>query len=152
MELRFDPPIPATEATAIQAEYDAPSAAEAPTTVLCNHDYSSSNAVGTYHIQRACGNDRAQWGWQLNPGVQAVVVGDVNERGLFWRLNGTRQGDQAPHTEYPGYTWHGNFNGLSDGSKVTFDDELTFTHSLGTGGDATVTLSGTHLFSDQPWG
>ena len=59
MELRFDPPIPATEATAIQAEYDAPSAAEAPTTVLCNHDYSSSNAVGTYHIQRACGSSAA---------------------------------------------------------------------------------------------
>lgn len=147
MVVSYVHPISVAEATQISARFDGPSLDEPPRVVECDQSYSWSNGVGTYFIQWSCGSTVAPWAFELSPDVQSVVDGPVAERGLSWTLDGTRKPQQAPHPdEYAGYTWHGSFPGLSDGSRVTFNDELRFRHILGPGGEATVTLSGTHTF------
>lgn len=152
MEVHFDAPIGVAEAAEIQAQFVGPSADQPPVQVKCDHNYSWTNAVGTYYIQRACGGSTAPWGFVLSPGVQAVTDVIVEETGMSWTLDGVPQSLQAPHKdEYAGYALHGNYNGLSDGSRVTYRDQVMLRHTLGTGGTATVTVAGQHHFSDEPW-
>src|SRR5664280_2154994 len=147
MELTFDQPVHPVYAEWVATRFGTESGDEAPVDVHCDSGYQWSNAIGTYTIQWACGSSSAPWSFELSDDAQAIVEGSVAERGLSWTHDGRKQPQQAPHPEESAaYTWHGTYSGLSDGSTVTFEDELRFRHLLGPGGSATVTLVGTHMF------
>jgi hypothetical protein len=59
MQVSFDQPVPPSYASEIATRFGSASSDTAPTVVNCDRDYRWSNAVGTYHVQRACGSPYA---------------------------------------------------------------------------------------------
>jgi len=140
--ITFDTPVPRREADQLKS-------AMAPVGAMlnCDHYYPFYDTNGRYTIQRACGRSRAPWSFQISPSVQSIVVGLVRERGMAWKRNGVSQPMQKWHTETADYLFHGTYSGLADMYNVQYQDVFTFRHNLGSGGTATLTITGDHTFT-----
>lgn len=108
--------------------------------LLCDQYYAFSDANGTYTIQRACTSSSAPWSFRLSPALQAGVVGTVNEAGMTWKKNGITQPRMAPHpVAPPDYRFHGTYSNVPAGSRVSYNDVLTWRFS---NGNAKLTIYG----------
>ena len=99
--------------------------------LVCNKAHNFSDSDGTFSIQHACGGTTGPWGFRQSAGLCAIVVSPVSEpAGMAWTRNGTRQGNQAPHSgakaKECGNTFHGTFNPEHDFDSITYNDHFTF--------------------------
>lgn len=69
---------------------------------------------------------------------------------MDWKRNGVGMGRHAPNIEPPSYVFHGSYSGLKAGYNVQDQDLLSFRHSIGPGGAATLTVYGDHTFTNNP--
>jgi hypothetical protein len=116
--------------------------------IYCGQSYGFGDSNGYYTVQRQCGVKLAPWGYRLSASAQSICVpGTVTESGMNWTKNGATMPRNAAHANYPcGYQFHGTYNPVQAGDTITYSDKLVFRHILGTGGTATVRISGTMKF------
>lgn len=111
--------------------------------IACNRFYSFSDTLGTYTLQHACGGTATPWSFRLSGTVQATVVGTVNEPGMQWWVNGVPRPRQAAHPAVsPSYLYHGTYSSTRAGHGVAYADSFSYRHNIGSGGSATVRISG----------
>jgi hypothetical protein len=144
--LEFDHPVSAGQAQALQAGLRAPVAAM----LQCNRYYEFYDSNGRYTIQHACGSQFAPWSFRMSANIQAIVFGNVSERGLMWKVNGRTMSMQSPHVVAASYLFHGTYNSITANANIQYQDVFTFRHNLGTGGTATLTMTGDHTFTNIP--
>jgi len=118
----------------------------------CNTGYDWWDTAGNYGTQRYCGGNTAGWHFKINAYWKSHIIGYVHEYGMMWTLNGAPRGMQAPHTEPSWYVFHGNYGGLAAGNKtVSNNDVFGFVHNLRGGGEGTITVHGSAIYTNTPW-
>lgn len=150
--LEFDEPISSSMVDDVKDDLvgDVAEAASAPipeaTHLACGDKYTRTDANGVMSFGVHCPSgtrDRSTpWGYRLSAAVQASVVGQVSEDGMWWWRSDVRQTKLAPHVVPPDYHFHGTFRPVYDGSKVQYQDLMTWRHNIGTGGTAKLTIAG----------
>lgn len=101
------------------------------------------DSQGTFNLQHQCGWTTVPWSWKMKSTLQASVVGAVSERGMDWWKNGVKQARQAPHLNYPAnYTFHGTFSGAPTGTRIAYENMVSWRHNTAGGGNAVVSLGG----------
>lgn len=110
----------------------------------CEGNLTRSDSNGRFDAQYTCYATYGvvAWGFQLSVGVQSIVVGNVNERGLSWWRNGAAMPQNAPHTVPASYHFHGTMSPTYNPCHVDYQDYLTFRHNVGPGGTGSVTFAG----------
>ena len=53
-----------------------------------------------------------------------------------------RMSQNRPHVEAKDYIFHGNMRGANPGSKIQYQDYMTFRHNIGRGGTGSIFWSG----------
>jgi hypothetical protein len=109
--------------------------------IYCDTYNAFVDGDGTYSVQRACGVNKAPWGWQMSPQIQDICVDPAVEDGMQWTVNGVTKPRQAPHAATCGYQFHGTYT-VSRGDKLTYADRIEFEHNVGGGGYAYIDISG----------
>ena len=150
LTVQLNKPVSASTATQITSSLKhalQPSGTDAGPTggafLVCNHAHLFTDSDGTYSIQHACLGTTGPWGYQISTGVCAFTISDVDEHGMAWTRNGTRQGTQAPHVEYCRYQFHGTYNPEHDFDSITYSDTYTFEIEVGGNtGSATLVITG----------
>lgn len=116
----------------------------AGTPMWCGSFVSQGDSNGSWSIQYYCGTTRTlPWGFQLSVAIQAIIVGNVSERGLSWWRNGAFAGQNAPHTVPPSYLFHGTMTPVYAGNQIDYSDYFSFRHNIGGGGSGAISLAGT---------
>lgn len=92
----------------------------------CNRAYSFADPDGVYSIQHRCGGSTAPWGYQISPGLCAIIISAVGEHGMSWARNGSGMPRQAPHSAQCTYHWHGTFNPATDNNHIAYVDLFEF--------------------------
>ncbi|MGC9670269.1 hypothetical protein ACNTMW_27465 [Planosporangium sp. 12N6] len=110
----------------------------------CEGNLTRTDSNGRFDAQYTCYATYGvvAWGFRLSAGVQAIVVGNVNERGLSWWRNGAAMPQNAPHTVPASYQFHGSMSPTYNPCHVDYQDYLTFRHNVGPGGTGSVTFAG----------
>ena len=102
---------------------------------------------GKFNLQHQCGWTTVPWSWTMNSNLHPTVVGTVYERGMDWWKNGVKQPRQAPHTDaWPNYIFHGTFSGSPTGTRIAYEDVITWRHNVAGGGTATLRLAGNFYY------
>ncbi len=69
--------------------------------------------------------------------------GLVTPGAMKWWKNGNGMPMNSPHyISGCGYTFHGTYNPVAKGDRVSYGDVFEFRHNVADGGDATVRISG----------
>lgn len=102
--------------------------------VYCDKEYIVRDSLGKYTVQRACGNSVSPWGWKMSAELQKYCASDVFESGMKWTKNGSNMPMGSPHTEGCAYPFHGSYNPVVKGDKISYDDSFKFRHNIGQGG------------------
>jgi hypothetical protein len=153
-ELKFAHPVSVAEAGQYSRQLAGGGLAAAqlgPSYISCEGSGAWSDSNGKLSLQYTCtkGTGYLAWGFKLSAAVRAIVVGNINETGLRWWLNGKAKPQNAPHVVPPSYLLHGTMSGASTGSTVDYQDYITFRHNVGSGGTGSVTWSGrVHTLKD----
>ncbi|MFC0530261.1 hypothetical protein [Phytohabitans kaempferiae] len=151
LSLTFDKGISKAEADKLQNVFavsskqvrNAGMVAMAPWPLNCGEGANFQDSNGTFSVQYNCASTRTlPWGYRISAAVQAIVVGNVNETGLRWWLNGAAKPQNAPHNVPPSYTIHGTMTPVISYSYVDYQDYMTFRHNVGSGGTGTLTFAG----------
>jgi len=110
----------------------------------CGGYNSYTTNEGWFSVQYYCNGStkNLQWGFHIAPAVQAIVVGNVNEAGLSWWVNGHAMPRNAPHVVPPSYVLHGTMTPVIALTYVDYQDYMTFRHNIGPGGSGTITFAG----------
>lgn len=153
LSLRFDEPITAEAAERARASLQPTSeeevtASEERWRLSCGNRVTFIDSNGTFDVAYYCGTLMQRgltrtlpWGYKLSAKVQAIVVGDVVEKGLTWWNDGAFGGQNSPHVEPPSYHFHGTMKPVYPNSNVDCQDYLTFRHNIGPGGTGSVTFA-----------
>jgi hypothetical protein len=127
----------------------APAAVQTPSGLneylSCEGYINRTSNEGRFTLAYNCfgGYGTLPWSFRLSPQVQAIVVGNVNEDGLWWWRNGVRQAKNAPHPNAPrNYLFHGTLNPVYHYNHVQYQDYISFRHNIGPGGRGSVTIAG----------
>ena len=76
------------------------------------------------------------------------MAGNVNEEGMRWYRNGSFvQRNTGHYNVIPNYTFHGTYTQVYSGTRIAYDDRISFRHNIGGGGDAAINLAGNMVFS-----
>jgi hypothetical protein len=119
-------------------------------TAKCDHYYEFSDYSGTFSYQHGCTASTSPWGYRISSALQSIATGSVHEAGLSWTRNGTVQPRQSPHVESVGYLFHGTFNPLRNGDRLTYDDDFSFPIRVGAStGTAHIHITGAILQSSS---
>jgi hypothetical protein len=95
--------------------------------VKCNKPYTWSIPAGSFSYQHACGGSTSPWGWHFSPSYEKRIISSVHESGITWAVVGEKGGHTgAPHTKPSYYLFHGTFNPLHDGNKMSWADVYTY--------------------------
>lgn len=110
----------------------------------CEGSLTRTDSNGQFDAQYTCYATYGvvAWGFKLSAGVQAIVVGNVSERGLSWWRNGAAMPQNAPHNVPASYHFHGTMSPTYNPCHVDYQDYLTFRHNVGPGGTGSVTFAG----------
>jgi hypothetical protein len=65
---------------------------------------------------------------------------------MKWTKDGSTMPMNSPHIKECWYIFHGAYNPIEKGSRVTYGDHFSFHHHLGPGGTATVDITGNLRF------
>lgn len=84
----------------------------------------------------------------MSPALIGICVnGTMTERGMSWIRSGEVMQRQSGHPNvYCSYHFHGLWRGVKKGTKVDYNDQLRFRHTIANGGWATVYFSGKLAF------
>lgn len=138
-------PDPSIE-TSTKSEQSDSAAARTPGyhAIYCNSSYAFVDADGRFSVQRQCGSRLVPWGYRFSSALQSICVNyTVDESGMRWWKDLYRQPNNAPHPNYGcGYQFHGTLNPVPVGSLVKYEDDFTFRHNVGGGGNASLHITG----------
>lgn len=149
--LKFDKPISKVKADGLarslesvgQSQADqSEGARRAADIMFCSTGRSYTDSNGTLSLQRSCPYRNLQWGYKISSGVQAIIVSNVNETGLWYWINGVRQSRNSPHNVAKNYNFHGTMSNISNNRTVQYQDYMTFRHNVGSGGTGSITFAG----------
>lgn len=149
--LNFDKPISRVKAEGVAARLESIGQSEAGTSaearragdiMFCSTGRSYTDSNGTLSLQRSCTGRTLAWGYKISSGVQAIIVSNVNETGMWYWINGTRQSRNSPHNEPKNYNFHGSFSNISNNQTIQYQDYMTFRHNVGSGGTGSITIAG----------
>ncbi len=110
--------------------------------IYCNSSYAFSDADGTFSVQRACGVQKAPWGFYTSAFIQSICVSMLSEAGMSWLKNGVVQPRNTSHFVPETYLIHGTFNPVARGDLVDYSDDIYFYHNVGGGGEAHLRIFG----------
>ena len=104
LSLALDKPMPAGEAKTVerklrgdlQATSGTFAAASVDPIMYCTTQISYFRADGKMHLVRVCSLRQLRWDYRISATVQAIIVGSVNETGLWYWINGVRQPRNSP--------------------------------------------------------
>ena len=143
LTIHFAKPLSSAASASVKNAVAQKLAAPSGAYLYCNHAYSFSDSDGNYTFQHKCGGTTGPWGYQLSTGLCSIVVSEVRETGMAWTRNGTRQGNNAAHTEGCRYQFHGTYNPDHDYDFLTYSDTFNFTVDIdGEEGAADVAIHG----------
>lgn len=149
--LKFDKPISKVKAEGLARDLEsvgrsqADQSGEARLTadvMYCSTGRSYTDRNGTMSLQGSCTYRNLQWGYKISSGVQAIIVSNVNETGLWYWINGVRQSRNSPHNVPKNYNFHGTMSNISNNRTVQYQDYMTFRHNVGSGGTGSITIAG----------
>lgn len=144
LSLSFDRPIDSAEASRVAENLNNESIMQtaAADIMFCTTGRSYTDSNGTLKLDRYCNYRQIRWSYRISSGVQAIIVSNVNETGLWYWINGARQPRNAPHNVAKSYLFHGTMSGIDNNKTVDYQDYMTFRHNLGSGGTGSITFAG----------
>jgi len=146
LTLHLDNGIPASTASKVKQklQQNVPSAAavRAADIMFCTTQRSYTDSNGTLHLARFCSLHQLRWDYRISAAVQAIIVSNVHEYGLWYWINGTRQPQNSPHTVPRDYLFHGTMSRVYTGQIVDYQDYMTFRHNVGSGGTGSIFFYG----------
>ncbi|WP_328989547.1 hypothetical protein OG394_25255 [Kribbella sp. NBC_01245] len=155
IDLKFDKPVSAELARTYAKRLANPvqpvnSPAIGPEYISCGGSGRWSDTNGSLTLQYTCSTrDSLAWSYRISAAVQAIIVSNVAERGLSWWVNGVEKPRNAPHNVHKSYLFHGTMTGATRGTRVEYQDYLSFRHNLGGGGTGSITWAGrVHTLAD----
>ena len=115
-----------------------------PAYISCGGSGAWADANGSLVMQYTCLSTRATiaWGFKISPALQAIIVGNVSERGLSWWRNGVAMPMNSPHAVPAYYQIHGSMTGANPNTQIDYQDYITFRHNVGSGGSGSITWAG----------
>jgi hypothetical protein len=96
--------------------------------------FSDTNGNGSEQMKYS--NNREQWGYQISPAVQAIIVGLVSQDAD--RYHGNTIKHYAHHDVGAAYFHHGSSGGIESAGTYATTFRATFRHNVGPGGNGVL--------------
>jgi hypothetical protein len=112
--------------------------------ISCGEEVPFSDENGTWQLRFQCFEEHGVVNLHFNfaPSVRSIAASWATEDGLRWWRNGAEQPKGSPHFVPLDYTLHGTMSRVHVGDVLDYQDYITFSHNLGSGGTASITFAG----------